>query len=144
MWFVFYYVNIMQWTPMATIPCISVAILVCDKSIHKCSNLCLRTHRLKFVDVFSLLQTHTHSLTHTHTHTHTHTRMYARTHTHTHAHSYMYTYTHTFFYVLTGSPDQKLFCRLHTDVGLGPCTNTYRPKCDSVQDSNVIRSHTLM
>ena len=108
MWFVFYYVDIMQWTTMATIPSISVAFLLCDKSICKRNNLYLRTHILKFVDVFCSLQTHTH--THSCTHTLTHSLTHAHTHLLTHSliHSLTCSVIHSFTtHSLTHSLTQK-------------------------------------
>ena len=75
------------------------------------NNLYLRymasvTHRLKFVDVFSLLQTHRHTHSHAHTHSLTHSLTLSLTYSLTHSltHSLNHSFTHSFTHSKTGGP----------------------------------------
>ena len=71
------------------------------------NNLYLRymasvTHRLKFVDVFSSLQTHRHTLTHSRIHSLTHSLTYSLTRSLTH--SVIQSFTHSSTHWKTGGP----------------------------------------
>jgi len=107
--------------------------------------------KLRYTNVWVLVQPplQTHTLTHTHTHTHAHTctctYTHTHVHTHTHTHTCTYTHAHTHSHTLTRTYTHSHTC---THTGTHTCTHThtyaYTHTCTHTYANTHAHSHTCL